>query len=145
MTEAWERNYTEIAQEAGETDSPMLSWPRLFKILRGKHEPIAELADGGLKHLAARMKVRQNHRKKMFVFDTDTCSFCRRAAFETGAEDYGSEGRTCAVCVLAGKCFDESWVVRKIYMAIMKGNYPQFRAFVRQGLRDIQRILEGGA
>ena len=142
MAEKWERTYEELCSEAGESTSSSLSWARLFKILRRKFEPIVDLSDGKLAELRARMDNRLTRRKMLYLFDTSICSFCKRATVESGSADYGLNSRACRACILEGKCFDESWLVKPIYKAIKSGDYALFRALVRRGLRDIAYIIE---
>lgn len=142
MAELWERTYEDLCREAGESTSSSLSWPRLYKILRRKFEPVVDLSDEKLVELRSRMDDRLARRRMLYLFDTSICSFCKRAAMESREADYGQTSRTCRACILEGKCFDANWVVMPIYRAIRTENYTLFRNLIRQGLRDIAAILE---
>lgn len=143
MAEKWERNYSEIAADAGELrprdDMP---WGTLFNILRAKFEPIVDLSDEALGRLRTRMLARAEQQLTLYLFDTALCSFCRRAEQESRSAEHSRSSRACQACVLRGKCFDPAWVVRPIHMAIRRGNFDVFRALIRRGLSDIAQALK---
>lgn len=142
MAEKWERSFEDICRDAGIIYSPALPWRTLFRLVEVKWKDIAELDDDKLGLLGQTMDEDILNSRIMYLYDPIVCAFCLKAAHDSGSTDYKLSGGACDYCILEGKCFDEGWLLRRIYIAMKNNSYAIFRNLIRQGLRYIELLLD---
>lgn len=142
MSDIWQRSFEEICNEANIVYSPTLAWKTLFRLVDKKWTPVGDLDDIKLGQLKRRTEEDFFAGRLTYLFDNSNCSFCQRAAHDSGSDEYKLSGGACDYCILEGKCFDEDWLIRTLFNNIIRGQYTQFRNNIRAGLRDIERIIE---
>lgn len=102
---------------------------------------IKNLDDDECKRFAEWVRVRSNEMKMLYMNDTSLCAFCVKAEHESRTKDYGTNGATCAACVLNARCFDDSWVVKNIFVALLDGRFNDFRKLIERGINDVREMV----
>lgn len=141
MSEAWERTLEEICDDAGIIWSPLLPWSTLAELVYEKWGPLTNLVPEKGGKLKDKTKESLRSKDVPHILNQESCAFCKRAVHDSGICDFGLAGETCLACILGGKCFDKDWVIQKIVQALIAGELDGFKKLVRDGLKDVKKIV----
>jgi len=141
MTEIWERSFNDICD--GVLFRESLTWRKCADITFNKWRPFQSLQS--VKQISFRIDLDSKLDAKTnipFLLRHDNCAFCMKAIFQSRTEDFGFKGRTCQACVLKGKCYDDSWLIKKMMIAIRAGDWLAFSELIQQAIDDVMKIIE---
>jgi len=141
MADVWEKSFDDIQEDGHSIFQDSMNWGRCMALVNQKWNPLKNLSDEDLERFRQWVDKQVQETGMAYMNDTGLCAFCRKAEVESGTSDYGREGNTCALCILVGRCFDEGWVVRDIFIALHKGEWEAFRKLVEKGLEDVREMV----
>ena len=141
MAEKWEREYPEIIADSRVFVRPGMTWRQLLPIMDEKWDLSTIATEKKASFKAHEEAKREADGELPYMLKHENCAFCQKASEGLRRPDYGHGGLSCAACVLRGKCYDQSWIVKRIYLAMLAEDWPAFNALIAQGLADIEDIV----
>ena len=137
MSEVWERDFDDICADEGEVYSVDMSWKKAFKLVRQKWQPLVPLAAQALDEMKDKLNSDLAAGEVPYILSNALCAFCLKAAALAGTSDYGRAGAACMLCCLQGRCFDDAWRIKDIFVALRAEQYDEFRELIIEGLQEV--------
>jgi len=140
MAELWERSFEEICGDEGEAYLDSMSWRDAYKLVKQKWKPFVSIAAQKMSELKDHENAKLDSKEIPYFADTSICAFCLKAASIAHREDFGLKGATCLACCLQGKCFDDSWKIKDVFIALRNEKWDDFKELINEGLQEILAI-----
>lgn len=139
----WERNFNDICMDTGVIWHPSMTWEQCMELVFEKWNPLRLLITADMVALSLYQEQQLSNKTVGYMNDMDTCAFCIKAESISRQYEYGLNGATCAACILAGKCFDDAWIIKDIFIALRNMNWNMMRDLIKQGTSDVRDIVNG--
>lgn len=137
MKEKWKRSLSDIAADAGVVYDSKKSWLELSAIIFEKWN----IESKDLNGLVLDCETCRDQSKTPFLFQHETCAFCQKAKSLSKAKEFGIAG-ICKCCILQGLCYDVTWVINGIMVAISKRDISAVNKLVEKGSLDVLELVK---